>query len=231
MQHLDHQYKQNEGLAMGAPTSALLAEKFMQHDEHNYIINILQHHHIIDYYRYVDDILIIYNKDYTNIDNKLKEFNSTHPNIQYTIKQTNNMLNYLDISIENVHNSSIFGIYRKPITTDLIIRNDSCHPTEYKNSAFRYLVSRMNTYPISSNNKHQELQHIKTILQDNNYPPHTRLNIRDKQNKNTTTETTHKKRWTKFTYVGKETRTIGRLFKNTNIKIAHKTKNAIQNHL
>jgi hypothetical protein len=38
---------------MGAPTSAILAEIFMQHHEHNYIINILQKHHIIDYYRYV----------------------------------------------------------------------------------------------------------------------------------------------------------------------------------
>jgi hypothetical protein len=41
MQHNDHQYKQNEGLAMGAPTSAILAEMFIQHLEHKHI-NILQ---------------------------------------------------------------------------------------------------------------------------------------------------------------------------------------------
>jgi hypothetical protein len=81
----NQQYKQNDGLAMGAPTSAILAEVFMQHYEHNYIINILQKHNIIDYYRYVDDILIIYNEDNTNIDNTLIEFNTKHPNIQYTI--------------------------------------------------------------------------------------------------------------------------------------------------
>jgi hypothetical protein len=51
------QYKQNEGLAM----LAILAEIFLQHLEHKYIVNILQRHHIIDYYRYVDDILFIYN--------------------------------------------------------------------------------------------------------------------------------------------------------------------------
>jgi hypothetical protein len=66
MQHMDQQYKQNEGLAMEAPTSAILAEIFMQHHEHNYIINILQKHRIIDYYTYVDDILIIYIEDYTD---------------------------------------------------------------------------------------------------------------------------------------------------------------------
>jgi nucleoside-specific outer membrane channel protein Tsx len=86
---------------MGAPTSAILAEIFMQHHEHNHIVNILQKHNIIDYYRYVDDILIVYNEDNTNIDNTLIEFNSIHPNIQYTIeKQNSNILNYLDISRE-----------------------------------------------------------------------------------------------------------------------------------
>jgi hypothetical protein len=118
IQHMDQQYKQNKGLAMGAPTSAILAEVFMQHQEHNYISKILQKQDVIDYYRYVDDMLIVYDDDHTNIDNMLKEFNSTHPNIQYTIeKQTNNTLNYLDISIENTHCNFIFSINRKPTTT------------------------------------------------------------------------------------------------------------------
>jgi hypothetical protein len=71
----------------------------------------------------------------------------------------------------------------------------------------------MNTYPISANSKHRELQHIKTILQNNNYPQHTHKNNRAKQNKNTTMNTTQKKRWITFTYVDKETRTITKLFK------------------
>jgi hypothetical protein len=93
-------------------------------------------------------------EDYTNIVDTLNEFD-----IQYTIeKQKNNKLNYLDITIKNTHNTLTFDIYRKPTTTDLIIHNDSCHPHEHKNSAIRYLVTRMNTYPISKENKYQELQ-------------------------------------------------------------------------
>jgi hypothetical protein len=68
MQHIDHQYKQNEGLAMGAPTSAILVEILIQYIEHRNIINILQRHHITDYCKYVDEILIVYNEDCTNID-------------------------------------------------------------------------------------------------------------------------------------------------------------------
>jgi hypothetical protein len=84
-------YTQNEGLAMGAPTSAIPAEIFIQHLEHNDILKILQKHHILDYYRYVDDKLLIirvYNENCRH--NTLNDFNSIHLNIQYTIEiQTN----------------------------------------------------------------------------------------------------------------------------------------------
>jgi hypothetical protein len=180
LQHDNQLYTQNEGPAMGAPASAILVEIFIQYLEHNDIIKILQKHHIIDYYRYVDDILIIYNGDHTNIEDTLNEFNSIHPNIQYTMeRQTNNILNYLDITIENSNNAFTFSIDRKPITTDLIIHNDSCHPTEHKYAAIRYLVSRMNTYSISTESKHNESQLIKTILH-NIYPPQIRVHKKPK---------------------------------------------------
>jgi hypothetical protein len=70
-------FKQQDGLAMGAPTSAILSEIFMQHLEHNSIQEVLQKHNIVDYYRYVDDILIVYNEKHTNI-------NDTLTSIKYT---------------------------------------------------------------------------------------------------------------------------------------------------
>jgi hypothetical protein len=80
-------YKQNEGLTMGAPTSATLTEIFIQHLQHTIIYKILKNHQIIDYHRYVDDILIIYNEHHTNIDKTLDEFNRIHPKIKFTIKK------------------------------------------------------------------------------------------------------------------------------------------------
>jgi hypothetical protein len=72
---------------MGAPTSAILAQVFIQHLEHTEIINILQKSQITDYHRYIDDILIIYNTHITNIDNILHEFNSLHHKIKFTIEK------------------------------------------------------------------------------------------------------------------------------------------------
>jgi hypothetical protein len=49
------------GLAMGASTSAILAETYIQHVEHKQIYPILIKQQITGYFRYIDDILIIYN--------------------------------------------------------------------------------------------------------------------------------------------------------------------------
>jgi hypothetical protein len=103
-------YRQNDGLAMGAPTSAVITEIFIQHLEHTKIIEILKEHHFIDYYRYIDDI--DYNAHTTNIDNTLADFNIMHPRIQFTIeKETDNKLNYLDITIVNKKDQLMFDIY------------------------------------------------------------------------------------------------------------------------
>jgi hypothetical protein len=214
---------------MGAPTSAILAELFIQHLEDTKIIKILNEHYIIDYYRYVDDILIVYDTRSTDIDNTLTDFNSIHPQVHFTIeKETSNQLHFLDITISNRHNQLKFDIYRKPTTTDLIIHNHSCHPLEHKKSAINYLINRMNTYPITHESKDIDLRTIKTILKNNHYNQQI-IHTNQKQNHNT--KETQKQKWTIFTYFGTDTRTITKLFKNTNIKISFRTTNTIKKHL
>jgi hypothetical protein len=132
MQFNDQFYKQNEGLAMGAPTSAILAETSIKHLERK-LIEILNKHQIIDYHRYMDDILIVYNKNNTNINSTPNECNTIHPKIKFTMEtQKHNTLNYLDLTITNNHNKLTLGIYRKPTNTDLIIHNDFCHRYKHK---------------------------------------------------------------------------------------------------
>jgi hypothetical protein len=68
---------------MGVPTSAILAEIFIQFLEHTVIYKILEKHQIIGYYRCIDDILIICNSEYTNIHNTLQKFNTVHPKLKF----------------------------------------------------------------------------------------------------------------------------------------------------
>jgi len=134
----DKVYVQNEGLAMGAPTFFIFSEIYLQNPENTKIAELLLKHKFEDYFRYVDDILIMYKEDQTSIHKVLDDFNSTTPNMEFSLdKKENNKINFLDITIAKRHDSLLFEIYRKPTTTDVIIPNDSCLPGEHKITAIR----------------------------------------------------------------------------------------------
>jgi hypothetical protein len=69
-------YSQLTRLAMGAPSSALLSEIYLQYLEHTKIIETLTQHSVIGYFRYVDDILIIYDENSTDVYELHKAFNN-----------------------------------------------------------------------------------------------------------------------------------------------------------
>ena len=84
---------------MGAPTSSILSEIYLQYVEYTEICNILQQHNIICYFRYVDDILIVYNDEDIDIQNVLEQFNNISPTLNFTIEQeVNNSIHFLDLT-------------------------------------------------------------------------------------------------------------------------------------
>jgi hypothetical protein len=76
---------------MGAPTSSILSEVYLQNLEHNIIYNILVEQKIVAYFRYVDDILIVYDKQKTNISHMLYLFNNLHPKLKFTMESEEDM--------------------------------------------------------------------------------------------------------------------------------------------
>jgi hypothetical protein len=58
---------QMDGLAMGTPSSGLISELFLQHMEHLHMAHLSTRHKIVNYFRYVDDILLIFDSNHTNI--------------------------------------------------------------------------------------------------------------------------------------------------------------------
>ena len=114
-------YSQNSGLAMGAPSSAILSEVYFQHLKHTRIIKSLTQYNIIGYFRYVDDVLMVYDETVTDIHEVHAAFNELFPTIKFTIeKETENNINFLDISIHNRRDNLEFNVYRKPTATDVI---------------------------------------------------------------------------------------------------------------
>ena len=92
---------QHDGLAMGAPSSSLIAEIFLQHTENIHLTHLAHKHSIVNYFRYVDDTLLIFDPTHTNIQAILDDFSTiiVHPKLHFTAEvQRDNTLNYLDIS-------------------------------------------------------------------------------------------------------------------------------------
>jgi glycerol-3-phosphate cytidylyltransferase-like family protein len=162
---------QHDGLAMGVPSSGLIAEIFLQHIEHSYIIHSTQKHKIINYCRYVDDILIIFDPNHSNIQEITNDFNSLHPKLQFMAETEDNYtLNYLDLSIRRTPTSLRTAIFRKPTFTDTIIPFTSNHPTQHKYATVRYLYNRLDSYNLKQKEYQQELNIIHNILHNNSFP-------------------------------------------------------------
>jgi hypothetical protein len=81
--------------------------------------------------------------------------------------------------------------------------------------------------------KDHELVIIQNILHNNSYPLQItqELQTTEKENHNATDNIKLQQKWVTFTLFGNETRHITNIFKHTNLRVAFKTKNNIQNHL
>jgi hypothetical protein len=137
----------HDGLALGAHSSGLIAEFFLQHTEDVHLAHLSHKHRIINYFRYVDDILLIFDSNHTDIQTILTNFNALHPHLQFTAEvEKDSIINYLDIYIHKTPNNLKTSIYRTPTFTDSIIPYNSNHPTQHKYAAFKFLFSRLNSY-------------------------------------------------------------------------------------
>jgi hypothetical protein len=111
---------------MRAPTSPILSEFYFQFLENTTIYSLLRDYNISGFFRYVDDILILYKENTTNIDDLLSTFIKLTTNLKFTlVKETEGKINFLDITIHRETSSLSMEIYRKPAYTDSIIPNDS----------------------------------------------------------------------------------------------------------
>jgi len=160
---------QKEGLAMDTPSSGFIAEIFLQHIEHLHIAQMSMKHNSINYFRYVDNILIISDSTYSSI--QANDFNALHQNLQFTAElEENNTINYLDITIQKTPTSRKTAIYRKPTFTETLIPYISNHPTQQKYAAVKFLYNRLNTYDLLADEYQQEEDTIHSILYNNSFP-------------------------------------------------------------
>jgi hypothetical protein len=101
-----------------------------------------------------------------------------------------------------------------------------------KNGHIQNWLHRLHKLPLNGINKAKELNTIINIAENNGYNRQQILRIYHSiERKNHQNNDDVKQKWVSFMFTGNYIRTITKLFKNTNIKIAFKTNNTIGNIL
>jgi hypothetical protein len=150
-------YQPITGISTGSPLSNDITEIFLQYQEQTLLKHLIENKIIECYTRYVDDLLIIYNTEHTNMKKICHYINSIHPNLTFKPTQEhNNTISFLDLLITRKNNTLDINICRKPTNTDTTIKYHSNHPTEQKRAAYRFLISRMHTLPLTQTNKNKK---------------------------------------------------------------------------
>ena len=121
------------------------------------------------YFRYVDDTYTIF-KTEAECDAFLKHLNNLHLALQFTFeKEENDSLPFLVVLVEKSNTGFLTSVYRKPTFTGQYIRWNSFCPKQRKVNLVKTLVHR--ALMICSKSKlHAELEKLKTIFLDNDYP-------------------------------------------------------------
>ena len=126
-------YKQINGLPMGSPLSATLANIVMEEAETK-IINELTYC-IKFYYRYIDDTLICLPKN--KINDVLNKLNKIHQKFIFTLeKSVNDSINFLDLNIKVENNKIITNWYRKNVWSGRYLNSYSNHSLSNKIGIF-----------------------------------------------------------------------------------------------
>jgi len=84
---------------MVAPFSGIIAEIFLKHSENFHLEHLAQKHNIINYFRYVDDILLIFDPNHTDIQATLTDFNAIHPNLHTKAETEGNTSLFSTVSL------------------------------------------------------------------------------------------------------------------------------------
>lgn len=159
-------YLQTERLTMGSPLSGLLANIFMNHFERKCIMfNKVYKNKILYYGRYVDDTFILFNGTHRQIEAMMSDLNKQHPWIRLTMEfEEEKNINLLNVTVERKNEVLCYSIYRKPTVTSTTIHNSSFLPHSHKMAACNSFVHRAVSFPLSDDDRKNEIDIIKHII-------------------------------------------------------------------
>jgi len=147
--------------------------------------------------------------------------------------ENNVCVSFLDLNIQRKPDTIELDVYRKETNTDITIHDNSNHPHEHRNAAYRFYINRLTSLPITKKVKDKEWNVILNTAHNNGFSTEDinklKQRILTQESKNfqeLPNGQTSKKVWANFTYNGGYVRGITNLFRNSQVQVAYRTINS-----
>ena len=127
-------YEQNKGCTMGSKCSPTYANIFMDDFENKHILPRIENKTLC-YYRFIDDIFMIWTQSVTELKELFEELNNVHETIKFECKHSAKEIPFLDTVIfKNQHKGLSTKLYTKPTDRASYLHKTSYHPKSLKDS-------------------------------------------------------------------------------------------------
>lgn len=163
----DRIYKQLDGVAMGSPLGPTLANLFLASMESNWVSSP---NAPLCYLRYVDDIFAMFSNDRDDAANFLQYLNSRHEHLRFTMEIGPKSLPFLDTMLDISDQNLNVSVYRKPTHTGLLMNFSAYSPIQWKFGVIRCLLHRAYKVCTSWQLFHSEVDKLRRMFAENNYP-------------------------------------------------------------
>ncbi|CAH2246417.1 Hypothetical predicted protein [Pelobates cultripes] len=141
---------------------------------------------IIKYFRFIDDILIIWRGTKTQAQEMVEHINQLPTPIRMTANVNTEKVQFLDVELSVENHRMVYSLYSKPTDRNTILHYNSAHPMnliKFKPKAQFLRVMRNNSKEMT---KQQQLQEMKMKFLDRGYSERVLDKVLEEAEKNAT---------------------------------------------
>ena len=130
-------------------------------------------------------------------------------------KEVNSSINFLDVKITRNNNSISTSTYRKPTFTGVMLNWNSLTSIKYKKCLISCLLDRSNKICSTETQRIEEMEDLRNLLIDNNFPSHIienefkRFGKYKQLNVEKTPNPDEKTKYLSLTFINDKSETIG----------------------
>ena len=160
-------YKQKQGTAIGTKMAPPYAILFMAELEESILKSAILKPLV--WWRYIDDIFMIWQHGEENLNAFLHALNSYHPSIKFTAEYSETKINFLDVQVIKSGNELITDLYIKPTDTHQYLHATSCHVYHSKTSIPYSQTLRLNRICSTSDFFDKRCNQLEAWLMERGY--------------------------------------------------------------